>query len=105
MSIPEVLEVLEDLYKKRKGEFDSFQEHSLIYARTFSKISAKKVEKIKKMLMDTYELDEEQAVQVINIFPSTVEELRVLFEKDLKASKLENKDLKDLINKLQDLAK
>ncbi len=105
MTIPEVLEVLEDLHKKRKGEFDSFQESCLIYARTFSKIPVKQVGKIKKMLMKSYKLDEEHAIQVINILPSTIEELRVLFEKDLKASKLTDKDLNDLINKLHDLAK
>jgi DNA-directed RNA polymerase subunit F len=105
ISIPEVLEVLEDLHKKRKGEFDSFQESSLIYAKTFSKVSAKQVPKIKDMLMKTYGLDEDHAIQVINILPTTVEELRVIFEKDLKASKLEKKDLLDLLNKLHDLAK
>ncbi|MBN2155729.1 MAG: hypothetical protein JW776_06780 [Candidatus Lokiarchaeota archaeon] len=105
VSIPEVMEVLEDLHKKRKGEFDSFQESSLIYARTFSKVDHKKVEKIKSMLMKTYDLDEEHAIQVINIMPGTVEELRVIFEKDLKSSKLGNKELNDIINKLHDLAK
>ncbi len=105
MTIPEVLEVLEDLHKKRKGEFDSFQESSLIYARTFSKVSVKKIDKIKKMLMKSYNLDESQAIQIINILPSTIEELRVILEKDLKASKLEDSELNNLINKLHDLAK
>lgn len=105
MTIPEVLEVLEDLNKKRKGEFDSFQESSLIYARTFSKVPVKQVEKIKTMLINDYSLDEENAIQVINILPSTIEELKVLFEKDLKASKLNDKQLNDLLNKLHDLAK
>lgn len=105
ISIPEVLEVLEDLHKKRHGEFDSFQESSLIYAKTFSKVSVKKVPKIKKMLMDTYGLDESLSIQIINLLPSTPEELRVIFEKDLTASKLDNKALNDLINKLHDLAK
>ena len=67
ITIPEVLEVLEDLHKKRKGEFDSFQESSLIYARTFAKVPAKKVSKIKKMLMKNYSLDEALAIQIINI--------------------------------------
>lgn len=105
MTIPEVLEVLEDLHKKRKGEFDSFQESALIYARTFSKVPVKKIGKIKKMLMNSYKLDESQAIQIINILPSTIEELRVILEKDLKASKLEDKELNNLINKLHDLAK
>ena len=105
ITIPEVLEVLEDLHKKRHGEFDSFQENSLIYAKTFSKVSTKSVPKIKKMLMKTYGLDESHAIQVINILPREIEELRVIFEKDLKASKLENKDLRNLLNKLHDLAK
>jgi DNA-directed RNA polymerase subunit F len=105
MTVPEVLQVLEDLHKKRKGEFDSFQENSLIYARTFSKVPAKKVDKIKKMLMKSYNLDESQAIQIINILPSTIEELRVILEKDIKASKLEDNELNNLINKLHDLAK
>ena len=105
MTVPEVLKVLEDLHKKRKREFDSFQENSLIYARTFSKVPAKKVDKIKKMLMKSYNLDESQAIQIINILPSTIEELRVILEKDIKASKLEDNELNNLINKLHDLAK
>jgi len=105
MTIPEVLEVLEDLHKKRHGEFDSFQESSLIYAKTFSKVPVKKVSKIKKMLMSSYNLDENISIQIINLLPSTREELRVIFEKDLKASKLEDKDLDSLLNKLHDLAK
>ena len=104
ITIPEVLKVLEDLHKKRKGEFDSFQESSLIYAKTFSKVPVKKIAKIKKMLMKDYSLDESLAIQIINILPSTIEELRTIFEKDLKASKLEDKDLNNLINKLHDLA-
>ena len=55
--------------------------------------------------MKSYKLDEEHAIQVINLLPSTIEELRVIFEKDLKASKLEDKELNDLLNKLHDLAK
>ena len=81
MTIPEVLEVLEDLHKKRNGEFDSFQENSLIYARTFAKIPTTKIDKIKKMLMKSHNLDEFLAIQIINLLPATREELRVIFEK------------------------
>ncbi len=82
-----------------------FRKVVLIYARTFSKVPVKQVEKIKTMLINDYSLDEENAIQVINILPSTIEELKVLFEKDLKASKLNDKQLNDLLNKLHDLAK
>ena len=107
ISIPEVKDILTKLENNiGKENFDSFQESTLDYAQMFSKIDdLKKVEKIKKMLSTDYNLDEEFTIMVINILPNSVEELRVIFEKDLNASKISDDDLQELIYKIQDLAK
>ncbi|MHA1729046.1 MAG: hypothetical protein ACTSWY_09965 [Promethearchaeota archaeon] len=104
ISIPEVKKILENLEAKIGIEnFDTFQESTLQYAKMFSKVTdLKKVEKIKKMLMSDYNLDESYAIMIINILPNTVEELSVIFEKDLKLSKLSNDDLQEMIYKIKD---
>ena len=103
LSIPEVKQILEAIPNGEES-FDSFQDGTLKYARLFSKLDVEKVTAIKKMLMKDYALDEDYAIMVINIFPTYVEELRVIFEKDLKASKLSDKELEDIVKKIHELS-
>jgi DNA-directed RNA polymerase subunit F len=105
ISIPEVKKILEKLEKKiGVDNFDSFQSATLAYSKNFSKLDdLKKVDKIKKMLRKDYDLDENYVVMVINVLPNTVNELRVIFEKDLKASKLSDDNLQEMLYKIQDI--
>lgn len=106
VSVPEVKEILSNLEKQiGREQFDSFQEATIEYAETFAKVNAKKGLKIKKMLMKDYNMSEQQAIIVVNIIPNSIEELRTIFEKDVKMSKLKNDELQEMIYKIQDLAK
>ena len=105
ISIPEVKKILEKLEKKiGQDNFDSFQAATLAYSKNFSKLDdLKKVDKIKKMLKKEYDLDIPYIIMVVNILPTTVSELRVIFEKDLKASKFSNDQLQEMLYKIQDI--
>ena len=99
ISIPEVKKILEKLEKKiGVDNFDSFQSATFSYSKNFSKLDdLKKVDKIKKMLRKDYDLDEPYIIMVVNILPTTVSEMRVIFEKDLKASKFTNDNLQEML--------
>lgn len=105
ISIPEVKNILEKLEKKIGiDNFDSFQSATYAYSKNFSKLDdLKKVDKIKKLLRKEYDLDENYIIMVVNILPSTVSELRVIFEKDLKASKFTNDHLQEMLYQIQDI--
>ncbi|MCP4762668.1 MAG: hypothetical protein GY870_12885 [archaeon] len=106
ISIPEVKDILEKLATNiGKENFDSFQESTLEFCNVFSKVEVNKADKIRKMLKNDYKLEDEIAVIVINILPNTIEELRVIFEKDLILSKLSDDDLQEMVYKVQDLTK
>lgn len=72
VSIAEVREILEG----REQELDVLQQRVLSYTRKFSKIPPGKAKELVDQLVEKYGLLEEEAVQVVNICPTTVEELR-----------------------------
>jgi len=73
LSIPEVKELLE---KINLGEADYIQRRTLEYVSKFSKVDANKARIIKKRLMEECNLSEEEAIELINIMPSSIFELR-----------------------------
>jgi len=71
---------------------DQFQRRTYDYVSKFSKIDADAAEKLVKKLVSEFGLDEDEAVQVVNCAPKSVEELRVFFaggRKIIETSKLE----------------
>ncbi len=72
LSLPEVKEILEE----REAKLDSIQLRVLEYTRKFSKVSADKAREMINELMDKFNLTREEAVQIVNICPTTIEELR-----------------------------
>ena len=71
---------------------DQFQRRTYDYVSKFSKIDADAAEKLVKKLVSEFGLDEDEAVQVVNCAPKSVEELRVFFaggRKIIEISKLE----------------
>ncbi len=74
LSLPQVKKLLEDI----GGEnLDQFQRRTLDYVSKFSKVEPEKAEELLQTLVKEYELDEAEAVQIINCMPETVDELRV----------------------------
>ena len=73
ISLPEVKEILEI---KKVDEMDQIQRWTYDYVNKFSKIDAKEAQKLVSGLVSQCGLTEEEAVEVVNIMPSSLEEIR-----------------------------
>jgi DNA-directed RNA polymerase subunit F len=76
ISIAEVKKLLE---KKGEKELDQFQHITLDYAKKFEKVEGKKVEELINKLVEKFGIVREEAVQIVNSMPKSVEELRPFF--------------------------
>jgi DNA-directed RNA polymerase subunit F len=74
LTVPQVKKVLEALGEEN---LDQFQRRTLDYVSKFSKVDPEKAEVLLQTLVKEYEIDEVEAVQIINCMPETVDELRV----------------------------
>ncbi|MBI3841732.1 MAG: RNA polymerase Rpb4 [Thaumarchaeota archaeon] len=73
ITISEVKEIME---KGDPESMDQIQRWTFDYASKFSKIDAKAAKKIKQQLVKDCGITEEEAVEVVNILPTTEVELR-----------------------------
>jgi len=74
ITIPKVKEILESIGEEH---LDQFQRRSLDYASKFSKVDPDTAEKLVTELVEKFELEEEEAVQLVNCMPESLEEIRV----------------------------
>jgi len=74
LSLPEVERIL----TSSDVELSSLQQRVLDYVRKHSKLPADKAEELIKELMEKFELTREEAVQIVDICPTYVEELRAI---------------------------
>jgi len=74
LSLPQVKQVLEALGEEN---LDQFQRRTLDYVSKFSKTTAEAAETLQKTLVTEYGLDEDEAIQVLNAMPESVDELRI----------------------------
>lgn len=89
ITIPQVKEVLEKIGEE---QLDQFQRRSLDYAAKFSKVETSIAGELIKKLVEKFELKDEEAVQIINCMPESIEEIRVFFvggRRIMETSKLE----------------
>jgi DNA-directed RNA polymerase subunit F len=89
LTLPQVKKVLESIGDEN---MDQIQRRTLDYVNKFSKVDADAVDGLLEKLVKEYDLDEDEAVQVLNCMPETVDELRVFLaggRKIIEASKLE----------------
>lgn len=89
ITVPQVKAILETLGEE---QLDQFQRRSLDYASKFSKVDPQKSEKLARELVEKFELDEEEAVQIVNCMPESIEEIRVFLaggRRIVETSKLE----------------
>lgn len=73
-------------------QLDQFQRRTLDYATNFSKVDPQMAKNLVKSLLEKFELDEEEAVQIVNCMPKSLEELRIFLaggRKIVETSKLE----------------
>jgi DNA-directed RNA polymerase subunit F len=74
LTVAQVKKILESLGEKN---LDQLQRRSLDYASKFSRVDPEKAEKLVRELMEKFELEEEEAVQLVNCMPESIEEIRV----------------------------
>ena len=73
VSISEVKEILE---KEDPDTMDQIQRWTYDYVSKFSKMDAKDAKKMKQELVKQCDITEEEAVEIVNIRPTTLAELR-----------------------------
>ena len=74
LTLPQVKKVLESIGEEN---LDQFQRRTLDYVSKFAKTDPEKAEEFLQVLIKEYEIDESEAIQIINSMPETVDELRV----------------------------
>lgn len=74
LTLPQVKKVLDSVGEEN---LDQFQRRTLDYVSKFAKVDAADAEKLLDALVKEYGLDEDEAVQIINAMPETVDELRI----------------------------
>ena len=108
VSIPEVKEIMEYV-KEQMEEIDKeegmshFQEITYNYVNKFVKMDAKTAKKIKDFLMEKYEIEELYAINVINIEPQTIMELRIILEKSFTGKTFSDEQLEVILEELEDI--
>ena len=76
LTLPQVKKLLESIGEEN---LDQLQRRTLDYVSKFSKVDATAAEKLVERLVKEFGLVEEEAVQMVNCLPKTVDELRVFF--------------------------
>lgn len=89
LTVPQVKKMLETIGEEH---LDQFQRRALDYATKFSKAEPRAAEELVAKLTKEFGLEEEEAVQVVNCLPESVEEIRVFLaggRRIVETSKLE----------------
>ena len=73
ITLPQVKKVLEAI---KPDEMDQIQRWTYDYVRKFAKTDSEVAEKMVKRLVEECELKPEEAIEIINIMPTSIEELR-----------------------------
>jgi DNA-directed RNA polymerase subunit F len=97
LSLPQVKQVLESLGEEN---LDQFQRRTLDYVSKFTKADPADAETLLKRLTTEYELDEDDAVQIINCMPESVDELRIFLAGGRKI--IETQKLSAIVNLLNE---
>ena len=91
ISIPELYNAMKDL-EDLEGILP-IQKRTLEYLKKFKKLDFKKAIQVKRRLMEIDEVDEEKAVQIINILPRSIEEIKEIFHEKVIIKELAEKIL------------
>ena len=85
-------QVKKELLAIGEENLDQYQRRTLDYVSKFSKIDEAEVTKLLQQLVNEFGLDEDEAVQVVNCAPESVDELRMFLaggKKIIETAKLE----------------
>jgi len=90
LTLSQVKELLESLGEEH---LDQFQRRTLDYTAKFSKITAGNAEKLIQKLVKEFELEPDEAVEIANCMPESVDEIRVFLgggKKIIETAKIES---------------
>jgi DNA-directed RNA polymerase subunit F len=90
LTLPQVKRVLESIGEEN---LDQFQRRTLDYVSKFAKADPEKAEELLQVLVKEYELEEAEAIQILNCMPETVDELRIFLaggRKIIETTKLQS---------------
>ena len=102
ISIPEALKILEELLK---DEFytSSFIYSVLDYLRKFSKIDYENAKNLMKQLVEKFGISRITAIQIINIMPQSIEELKTILGSEKREFK--DEELNEILQLIQEYRK
>jgi len=100
LTLPEVKKLLESIGEEK---LDQFQRRSLDYVSKFSRVEPDKAETLLKALIEKFGLEEEEAIQVVNSMPESIEEIRVFLAGGRKI--VEMSKLQQILNLLDEYRK
>ena len=108
ISIPEVKRIMEQVKKKieqidPEEGLSHFQEITFNYVNRFAKLSEKDAVKIKKFLIEKYDIEEIYAINIVNVDPKTIPELRMILEKSFTGKTLTDEQLQDILYQIEEL--
>jgi DNA-directed RNA polymerase subunit F len=89
LTLPQVKKVLADVGEEN---LDQFQRRTFDYVSKFAKAEPADAEKLLETLVKEYGVDENEAVQIVNCMPETLDELRIFLaggRKIIETSKLQ----------------
>jgi DNA-directed RNA polymerase subunit F len=89
LTVPQAKEMLEKIGEEK---LDQFQRRTLDFTAKFSRMDSKTAEELMGKLVEQFELDSEEAAQIVNCMPESIEEIRVFLaggRKIVETSKLE----------------
>jgi DNA-directed RNA polymerase subunit F len=73
VTLPHVKEILESV---KPDDMDQIQRWTADYVSKFAKVDSKTAQKMTRQLVEECDLTEEEAVEIVNIMPTSFEELR-----------------------------
>jgi DNA-directed RNA polymerase subunit F len=73
VTLPHVKEILESV---KPDDMDQIQRWTADYVSKFAKVESKKAQRMTRQLVEQCDLTEEEAVEIVNIMPTSFEELR-----------------------------
>ena len=97
LTLPQVKQTLESVGEEN---LDQFQRRTLDYVSKFSKVDPAGADFLLEKLVKEYGLDEDEAVQIVNCMPESVDELRIFLAGGRKI--IETQKLATIVNLLNE---
>jgi DNA-directed RNA polymerase subunit F len=94
VTLPQVKKLLAQ--RAKEGELSFQQSITLEHATTFSKMAPAVATKLVDKLIKSYGIGRAHAVQIVNIAPTTIEELKTIL--DTKSSSLTDEQLIEIVD-------